>query len=204
MKYLVAQNFSMKVVLLVIGFIAASATYSFSQFKPGEGFYIIANHIPRKCKPAVDGFYRVSKDGTITLKFNNAQILVNKDIQSIREDLTEQIRPYCREKFPDLTVIADVDLIPESLIEAAVDGVIVTGRVSRPGPIPINEGLTLWQAIQAAGGVTEFASLRFISIVREMKTIDCDLTKIEFMKTPLMAGDIINIASRNYVSEAKY
>jgi len=68
----------------------------------------------------------------------------------------------------------------------------------------MKDGLTVYQAIQAAGGATEFSTMRHVAILRENKIIDCDLTKVEFMKTILKSGDLVNVPRKCFVSETEY
>jgi polysaccharide export outer membrane protein len=55
----------------------------------------------------------------------------------------------------------DVVYVPEGLL------VYVTGQVQKAGPITFSEGLTLTQAINAAGGTVEGANTRKISLLRD-------------------------------------
>ena len=194
----------MRTAFILLGLILGSVAQGFSQFKQGDGFYMVVNFIPRESKSKIDGFYRVSEEGKISLKFTDVQIAVDREEKDVRKDLGKAIQHYCLSKFPDRNSFPDVCLIPEAVFEQAQGGIMVTGQVLRPGIVPMKEGLTLYQAVQAAGGVTEWGSLRFVGIVRDKRTIDCDLTKKEFMKTLLKAGDVVNIANRSYVPEATY
>jgi len=204
MKNSILKNHLLKTTLVMLAFVLSLVSPCFSQFKPGDGFYIIVNFVPREFKPTVDGFYRVSKEGTISLSFTDTEISVDRNIGTARENLIKAIGQHCRQKFPDRDMFPDIDLIPEAVIKAADNGVMVVGHVRRPGLIPMREGLTLFQAIQAAGGPTETSSLRFVGIVRENRTIDCNLIRVEDANTPLKPGDIVSIPVKELVPEANY
>lgn len=51
----------------------------------------------------------------------------------------------------------------------AAGKVIVSGKVNRPGVIPLTEGMSVMEAINKAGGVAEFGSLKGVRVVRENK-----------------------------------
>ncbi|EDN69480.1 polysaccharide export protein [Beggiatoa sp. PS] len=65
----------------------------------------------------------------------------------------------------------------------------VKGEVKSPGAYPYELGLTVEKAISIAGGLTEFASLRKIFVLRNgsEKAITVDLN------IPIQPGDIITI-----------
>jgi protein involved in polysaccharide export with SLBB domain len=77
------------------------------------------------------------------------------------------------------------------------EGVVhVGGQVSRPGPIRFLPGLTVSQAIQAAGGVTPFGSLRRVKVYRSGKLQSYDLSTESSGSIPLLPDDTIEIPER--------
>lgn len=67
----------------------------------------------------------------------------------------------------------------------------ISGEVKTPGGYPFQPGLTLRRAVALAGGLTERASIKRISIIR-----DHDLTRkpqAANLDTPVMPGDTITI-----------
>ena len=45
--------------------------------------------------------------------------------------------------------------------------VIVSGKVKKPGSVPLMDGMTIMEAIEKAGGLSEFGSLKGIKLVRD-------------------------------------
>ena len=66
----------------------------------------------------------------------------------------------------------------------------INGQVKRPGAYPYVDGLTVRKAITLAGGATERASLRKISLIREGKS---DHRRVEDLESSLQPGDVITI-----------
>ena len=75
----------------------------------------------------------------------------------------------------------------------AQESVTVGGQVRRPGPVPFARELTLWGAIQAAGGATEFGSMRRVKVIRNGNQKTYDVTKPQFMQIPLQRNDTIEV-----------
>ena len=86
----------------------------------------------------------------------------------------------------------DVLFVPES------PSVTVTGEVRKNGPVTWEEGLTVVEAVAAAGGLTEFAQIRRIQVIREVDGVQI-VTRINLKRTlrgradafVLQAGDTV-------------
>lgn len=89
------------------------------------------------------------------------------------------------------------------VIDTAVRGkvsdeiVTVGGQVKGTGPIPYSKELTLWGAIQAAGGPTEFGSMKRVTLTRDGQSRSYDVTRPQFMQIPLQRNDTIEIPHKN-------
>lgn len=198
------RSHSIKTTVFSVVLLIASVAQGFSQFKPGDGLYVVVNFVPRECKAKIDGFYRVSKEGKLSFSILNVQVAVDRDINIVREDLRTAIQHYCFQKFPNRDAFPDFDIIPEAEVKKTGNGVIVMGQARKPGVIPMKDGLTVWQAVQAAGGATEFSTMRQVAILRREKIIDCDFTKGESRKTLLEPGDLVNVPRKCSAPETEY
>jgi len=67
-------------------------------------------------------------------------------------------------------------------MNAPAGRVSVTGEVRHPGLYPVGRGLTLLAAIELAGGVTDFASVQHVRLLRNdagtSRQIEIDLGRI--------------------------
>lgn len=75
--------------------------------------------------------------------------------------------------------------------------VIVGGQVRAPGPVRFEKKLTLFAAIQAARGVTEFGAPKRVKVLRNGKATTYDMTDDKQKLTPLEQGDIIEVPQKN-------
>lgn len=62
--------------------------------------------------------------------------------------------------------------------------------------MPYTSQLTLYQAIQAAGGATEFGSMKRVKLFRKGQQKQYNLTKAQFMHIPLQPEDTIEVPQK--------
>ena len=80
---------------------------------------------------------------------------------------------------PNNPHLADGDKIYVQAQTQAAGGVKINGEVKNPQVIPLTDGMTLMQAIQQAGGVSDFANRDAVSIVRGGKDIAVSFKQIQ-------------------------
>ena len=181
----------------------------FSQFKAGEGVYVLVAFVPEGCKQEVDGHYIISKDGTVSFPLMDARIHFDKGIEDIREDLHKAIANYCGKKFPDEWARPNlsaprITIVPDTKVIEAGVGVMVVGEVRKPGIQNMKDGLTVFGAVANAGGATEFSTTRYTSILQKNKTIDCDLTDPESRRTQLESGDVVVVPLKCWFGDTDF
>ena len=87
--------------------------------------------------------FRVREDGAFTYPLVGKVEATGKTPERLGRELTERLRPYYQT--PGVTV---------NVVESPGNRVFVGGVVREPGPVSLEGGLTLRQALLAAGGVT--------------------------------------------------
>jgi len=65
----------------------------------------------------------------------------------------------------------------------------VGGQVTRPGLIEYRDNTTIFSMIVAAGGPTEFGTLKRVKVVREGKQVQLDLTKASLKNQEIAKPD---------------
>ena len=138
---------------------------------------------------------RVSQDGTVTVPHLGTMEIAGKSIEDAREFFYE---PYDR----DYYVNPHIDI---TVLQYAERSVTVIGKVNRQGmiPFPSEEGLSLLEAIAAAGGWSNdrLADKNSVTITRsnedgEKFVIEVDARKLTTQDYPLQEGDLINVPER--------
>ncbi|MES2659998.1 MAG: polysaccharide biosynthesis/export family protein [Verrucomicrobiota bacterium] len=162
-----------------------------AQIQAGKAINITISNVPAEDKATVNGVYPVSDNGVINMPMLgavHAAGMSNAALQSTLESLYKNKGIY---KNPTIQV-----LISAQGSNVVSETVTVGGQVRNPGPVPYAKELTLWQAIQAAGGASEFGSMRRVKLFRDGNQKTYDATKAQFMAIPLQRNDTIEIPQK--------
>ncbi len=153
----------------------------------GKAFRITIKGVPAEEKAKIDADYPVNERGEINLLYLGKVNTVGKTSEQLASDIEKAYRDS--KIFMEPTVEVSIGKIGDP-----VDPVIhIVGQIRRPGPIDFVEGMTLWKAIQAAGGKTEFGSLKRVRLYRDGKQTTYDMTKEENQSLLLKANDTIEV-----------
>lgn len=140
---------------------------------------------------------RVSQNGTVNVPHLGTVEIAGKSIDEARDMLYE---PYNR----DYYVNPHIDITVLAYSERSVT---VIGKVNRQGliPFPSEKGLTLLEAIAAAGGwsADRLADKRKVTITRtnedgQRSVIEVDARSLSTQDYPLQEGDLINVPERMF------
>jgi polysaccharide export outer membrane protein len=82
--------------------------------------------------------------------------------------------------------------------------IVVSGRVKKPGKVPLTDGLTVWEALNSAGGVADFGDSSDVRVIRDEQgrtvVLQMDLTSVDkgirSNDIPLKDGDIVVVPKR--------
>lgn len=162
-----------------------------AQIQSGKAINITISNVPPEDKATVNGTYPVSDSGMINMPLIgqvHAAGMSSAQLQSALQERYKSAQIYTN---PTIQVIVD-----SQTANVAQESVTVGGQVRRPGPVPYAKELTLWQAIQAAGGATEFGSMRRVRLFRDGNQKTYDVTKPQFMAIPLQRNDTIEIPQK--------
>jgi protein involved in polysaccharide export with SLBB domain len=116
-------------------------------------------------------------------------------------DVEDQVRTALSEKLVAPKISASLIQIAPT-IPGAQGTITLTGAVARVGPIPLEEGLRVYKAVELAGGATRGADLGRIGILhRDLSRTSTDLSTSERISNPLhnlllKDGDSVDIPSR--------
>jgi protein involved in polysaccharide export with SLBB domain len=77
--------------------------------------------------------------------------------------------------------------------------VTIGGQVRVPGPVKFEKKLTLYAAIQAARGVTEFGAKNRVKILRDGKATTYDMNDDKQKLTLLEENDVVEVPQKNLI-----
>ena len=83
----------------------------------------------------------------------------------------------------------------DSLVQEIVT---VGGKVQGPGAKPYQAGMTLFQAVMAAGGPTDFGAINRVKLYRNGKVFTYDLTKGDHKLLKVYPNDTIDVPQKNW------
>ncbi len=121
-----------------------------------------------------EGNYTISESGTVKVaKLNHAISAAGLSTSELSRKIESAYR--AADIYKDPTII--VSRLEPKWIAARV--VNVEGGVRQPGEVALREGMRLFQAITSRGGVTEFAKVREVKLIRGKKETKYDLRQIK-------------------------
>ncbi len=88
---------------------------------------------------------------------------------------------------------AEFQVLSGNICGWTVTMVTVGGEVKKPGPVSFTDGITLWQAIQAAGGTSDFADSKQVKLFRGGKIQVYNLDDLKSREVKLILGDVIEV-----------
>ena len=168
-----------------------------SEIKTGKALQITIQGVPTEEKQKIDGQYMVTDNGAVNMPYLSSPIrAVGMRPGELGNVIQSRYKSEGIYRNPTIQVFANYE-------GANVDKQIVTvgGQVRKPGPVEFSRELTLYQAIQAAGGATEFGSLKRVVLYREGKGRRYDVTQSQFMSIPLSPSDTIEVPQKTMLGQ---
>lgn len=173
-------------------FIVASPLMA--QIEAGTSVQITIMGVPLEEKGKIDAMYPVSNNGMVNLPYIGVVRAAGLAPETLAASIQNAYKAAEIYTSPTIQVVSTVEGagVKEELV-------VVGGQVRRPGPVKYNNNLTIYQAIQNAGGATEFGSLKRVVLYRAGKSKICDMTDPQFMKLQLLPDDTIDVPKKDWL-----
>lgn len=164
---------------------------------PGDILSVIVFNHPELTLPAgetrtaAESGFQVGTDGTFSYPYIGQVQASGRPVDQIRSDITQRLREFIPDPQVDVRV-ADYN----------AQAVVVSGEVEQPNRQPLTAvALTLIEAVNAAGGFTEDADLRAVTVQRGGQVYQVDVqgflsAGIRQNNPVLRNGDIVNVPRR--------
>jgi polysaccharide export outer membrane protein len=144
-------------------------------------------------EPDLSGPRRVSGDGTIDYYYSGRISVIGKRPGEIQELITAKLKDGVL-KNPQVTIM---------VTEWNSRKINVFGQVQKPGPVAYFPGMTLLDAISAAGSFSAIAAKNSVSIRREIKgRVEsrtypvAEISEGRYPNVPVLPGDTIIVDER--------
>lgn len=171
--------------------LACLVSPAFSQIEAGQSVKIRIMGVPAEEKAKIDEIYPVSKKGTVDMPFIGEIRAAGLESDELAKAIENAYREG--EIYPDPTIAVIANGIDDRPLEQAVH---IGGFVRAPGPRPFAKGLTVFQAVQAAGGATEFGSMKRATLFREGKQQKINLETLEGKGVVTQPHDTIEVPQK--------
>lgn len=185
-------------IAILLAFLAiAGFGQCFAQIVAGRGIEIRIQGVPPEEKGRIDGGYAVSSSGTVRMP------LIGANGSSAEISLAGLSTNAAAAKLEALYKNAGIYSSPTFQISATgadavrQDMVTVSGFVRAPGPKQYTPGLTLYQAVAAAGGQNEFGNLKKVLLMRGKTSRVYDLNNLQDRSIILQADDTIEVPEKS-------
>ncbi|WP_081886140.1 polysaccharide biosynthesis/export family protein [Haloferula sp. BvORR071] len=163
--------------------------------RAGQAIEIRIGGVPSTEQTMVNNTYPVSEDGTIRMPLIGTVRAAGLSPQSLAQNIESAYKSADIYTHPSIQVLASSD---EKLNQLMVT---VGGQVRNPGPVEYIRGLTLYNAVQAARGATEFGAMGRVALVRNGQRKEYDLKNTKFMNIQVEPGDTIEVPQKNWLGQ---
>lgn len=177
--------------VICLALLGVSLTAFSQPIQPKQAIRITVNGVPLEEKSRIDGDYPVGENGTVNMPFIGPVAAAGLRPENLASVLQSRYKSAQIYRDPTFQVIATG--AGGTVVEEVVH---VGGQVVRTGPVKFNRGLTLYQAIQAAGGATPFGTMKRVKLLRAGKQRQYDLTQLQHMQIPLDPNDTIEVPQK--------
>lgn len=181
-------KFQILLVLLMV------MTRALSQIEAGTSIQITIMGVPLEEKGKIDAMYPVSDTGMVNLPHIGLMRAAGLAPEALAAAIQNAYKAAEIYNSPTIQVVSTTGGggVKDELV-------VVGGQVRRPGPVKFNNNLTIYQAIQNAGGPTEFGSMRRVTLFRAGKPKTYDVTDPEFMKLQVYPDDTIDVPQKDWL-----
>lgn len=164
------------------------------QIEAGQSVIIKILGVPAEEKGKIDETYPVSENGTVNMPFVGEIKAAGLKAGALSKSIQHAYREAGIYANPTIHVFANDS---ETIVKKRI--VHLGGHVKSPGPRPYTQGLTVFQAIQAAGGADEFGAMNRVVLWREGKKQEINLKKPEGMAVLAEPADTIQVPQKNII-----
>ncbi|MEP2777579.1 MAG: polysaccharide biosynthesis/export family protein [Luteolibacter sp.] len=169
---------------------------SFGEIEPGTSVQIYILGVAAEEKGKIDSIYPVAEDGTVNMPYIGrirAGGLKAETFAAAIEKAYETAEIY---QNPTIQVIDE-----RGRTDPKEQTVFVGGHVRRTGQVSWQQHLTIYQAIQAAGGADDFGAMNRVRLYRAGKMLIYNLSDAEAKQLLVEPNDTIEVPDKNLIGK---
>lgn len=179
------------IIAMAFGFVAPASAQSL--IAAGRAIQIEIRGVPVEEQSRINGLYTVSESGYINMPFINSVRAAGLSPTALGASIAAAYRSGQIYSNPNVQVqSSNAEQMEKQMVH-------IGGQVRRTGPVEFVQGLTIYQAIQSAGGATEFGAMSRVELLRSGKVRVLDLKLTQFMNFPLQLNDTITVPEKNFL-----
>ncbi len=187
---------NIRIIRNIVILFSCLASPLIGQIETGTSVNITIMGVPAEEKGKIDAVYPVGQNGTVNMPFIGSVRAAGLQPETLAASIQNAYRSAQIYRNPTIQVIDT-----RGGMSAREQMVHVGGQVRRPGPVAYQKNLTLYQAVQGAGGASEFGSLKRVKLFRNGKTTTYDLTDPQFMRVEMQRDDTIEVPQKNWFGQ---
>ena len=185
-----------KLISLLLVSMLSYGTVSAQAISKKEILEITIKGVPATEQTRIAGRYVVSPEGFIFLPLiKNGIQASGKSSSSLARNIEAAYRGAEMYENPRITVLSTKD---NASVNIDAQLISIGGFVKAPGQRPYTRGMTLFQAVAAAGGESAFGSIRRVELHRNGKKWTYDLRNAQHMRVKIYPQDTINVPQKKW------
>lgn len=166
---------------------------SFAQIRTKQMLTIKITGVPAAEKETIDAVYQVSDSGHINMWKIDSVKAAGLSPEQLAARIAAKYRAAEIYTNPTFIITSNLDAG-----DAAQKMFTVGGQVRSPGPKPWSVGMTLFGAVQSAGGGTPFAATNRVTLLRNGKRYTYNLKLDKHKSLKIYERDLIEVPQKKW------
>jgi len=163
-----------------------------AQIRANQTLEISIQGVPASEQARLNSTYQVSSSGYITMWQIGQIRAAGKTQTQLASSIASAYRARQIYVSPTFQVIVPND---RGIVQKTFT---VGGQVKSTGPKPYRDGLTLFEAVQAAGGETPFGAINRVKLFRNGKIYEYNLKNDRHKGVRIYSGDTVEVPQKNW------
>lgn len=178
-----------------------SSMASAQSISANESVTVSIKGVPQSEQGRISGQYTVDPSGMLSLPLlKNGIKAGGRSASSVAKSVEAAYKKAGMYKDPRITIISSQDVNDriEKDRKRSQEIVNVGGNVKASGPKPFHTGMTLFDAVSAAGGPNMFGAINRVELFHKGRRKIYNLKTAAHMKIPVYPGDSINVPQKDW------